>query len=58
MAVGPHVGEVTDVGFFDVTIVPQAAGRIRIPHLVTLWTAVQHLPAPAAPLEPPAAPKP
>jgi small-conductance mechanosensitive channel len=58
VAVGPHVGEVTDVGFFDVTIVPQAAGRIRIPHLVTLWTAVQHLPAPAAPLEPPAAPKP
>lgn len=54
VAIGPHVGEVTDVGFFEVTLVPQSAGRVRVPHLVTLWTAVQHLPAPA----PPAAPEP
>jgi hypothetical protein len=52
VAIGPHVGEVTDVGFFEVTLVPQSAGRVRVPHLVTLWTAVQHLPAPSAPALP------
>jgi hypothetical protein len=46
VAIGDNLGEVIEVGFLDVTLVPVDAGRIRLSHLVLLWTAVRHLPGP------------
>jgi hypothetical protein len=44
--VGALVGEVTEVGYLGLTLVPPDAGRLWVPHLVTLWTPVRHLPNP------------
>jgi small-conductance mechanosensitive channel len=59
--IGDHVGEVTSVGFLDVSLVPLGAGRIRVPHLLTLFVTVRHLAGPPAvevdvPVSPSAAP--
>lgn len=37
-------GEVTSVDFFHVRLVPEGIGEVRIPHLLALWSAVDHLP--------------
>jgi len=37
-------GEVTSVDFFHVRLVPEGSGEVRIPHLLALWSAVDHLP--------------
>lgn len=44
--IGGQVGEVIAIGFFDLTLVPVEAGRVRVSHLLGLWTAVRHLPGP------------
>ncbi len=41
--IGALVGEVAEVSFVDITLVPPGSGRIRLPHLTLLFTAVQHL---------------
>ena len=46
LVIGPLIGEVTEVGYLGLTLVPAEAGRVWIPHLVFLWTSVRHLPAP------------
>ncbi len=47
---GAHVGEVTEVGFLDLCLVPLGAGQIRVPHLMTLFVTVRFLPS-APPVE-------
>jgi small-conductance mechanosensitive channel len=37
-------GEVTSVDFFHLRLVPEGIGEVRIPHLLALWSAVDHLP--------------
>jgi small-conductance mechanosensitive channel len=41
--IGAHTGEVTAVSFLDVSLVPLGGGRVRIPHLLTLFVTVHHL---------------
>jgi hypothetical protein len=38
-------GEVTSVDFFHLRLVPEGIGEVRIPHLLALWSAVDHLPS-------------
>jgi hypothetical protein len=38
-------GEVTSVDFFHLRLVPELGGDVRLPHLLALWSAVDHLPA-------------
>lgn len=38
-------GEVTSVDFFHLRMVPESGGEVRLPHLITLWSAVDHLPS-------------
>ncbi len=44
--VGPHAGEVTEVTFFELRLVPLGAGLIRIPHLLSLIHPVRQLSGP------------
>lgn len=37
-------GEVTSVDFFHLRLVPEGGGEARVPHLLALWSAVDHLP--------------
>ena len=46
LEVGKHFGELTEVTFFELRLVPVDAGMIRIPHLVALWVPVRQLPGP------------
>jgi len=46
VTIGKHTGEVTQVGFLDVCLVPRGAGRVRIPHLMSLLVPVAHLAGP------------
>jgi hypothetical protein len=46
LAIGGQVGELTHVGFLELTLVPLDAGRVRLSHLLTLWLPVRHLPGP------------
>jgi small-conductance mechanosensitive channel len=41
-------GEVTRVDFFHLRLVPELGGEIRLPHLLALWSAVDHLPRSSA----------
>src|SRR5262249_22397053 len=61
VTIGKHTGEVTEVGFLDVCVVPRGAGRVRIPHLMSLLVPVTHLAGPPrieydVPVHPSAAP--
>lgn len=37
-------GEVTQVDFLHLRLVPEEGGEVRIPHLIALWSPVVHLP--------------
>ncbi len=41
--VGTLVGEVAEISFVDITLVPPGSGRVRLPHLTLLFSAVEHL---------------
>lgn len=38
-------GEVTSVDFLHLRLVPELGGEQRVPHLLALWSAVDHLPS-------------
>jgi len=44
--IGRHAGEVTEVTFFELRLVPLGAGLIRLPHLLSLFVPVRQLPGP------------
>jgi small-conductance mechanosensitive channel len=44
--VGPHQGELTEITFFELRLVPLDAGMVRVPHLRALLTPVRQLPGP------------
>jgi hypothetical protein len=46
--IGPHSGELTEVTFFELRLVPLGAGMIRIPHLLALVMPVRQLVGPPA----------
>jgi small-conductance mechanosensitive channel len=49
--IGQHTGEVTSISFLDVTLVPLGSGRVRVPHLLTLFVTVRHLAGPPPAVE-------